>query len=127
MVPLSTWPRSRQGSLADGEVEQTGRVERVGSTASTMTEVASPIDVEKGEGWAEDGDRRSKDSAVVEGRSPRDSAVSGQSGPALPSSLLMRDGMQDSSVPKTRLSGGLAEMGELSLQDTTQGWPIYWR
>lgn len=34
---------------------------------------------------------------------------------------------RDSEVPKMRLSGGLAEMGELSLHDTRQGWPIYWR
>ncbi|KAL6709172.1 hypothetical protein ACN47E_001988 [Coniothyrium glycines] len=29
-------------------------------------------------------------------------------------------------VPKTRLSGGLAEMGDVSV-DNTEGWPIYWR
>jgi len=29
-------------------------------------------------------------------------------------------------VPKTRLSGGLAEMGGLD-RENTLGWPIYWR
>jgi hypothetical protein len=45
----------------------------------------------------------------------------------VPNPVALRPETRDSQVPKMRLSGGLAEMGELSLQDTTQGWPIYWR
>jgi hypothetical protein len=53
--------------------------------------------------------------------------VDDQEGPALPSPPAVRPETRDGQVPKMRLSGGLAEMGELSLHDTTQGWPIYWR
>jgi hypothetical protein len=108
---------------------------RVNSEASTIIEITSPVDPEKAGDWSAgvraaltDGDRSSKDSDMCEAMSPKDSAAYGQIGPALPSlPPVMRPETRDGLVPKTRLSGGLAEMGELSLQDTTQGWPIYWR
>jgi hypothetical protein len=125
------WPRSRQGSLADLNALTTMRMVRVNSMASTVPELTSPIDAEQGDGWSgvkRDVDGTAKESGVSGTISPREEVVHGQVGPALPSPSLMRSGTRDgSSVPKTRLSGGLAEMGEVNLQDSGQGWPIYWR
>jgi hypothetical protein len=106
-LSLSQWPRSRRQSWAPIPT----RTSRLGSIATT---IGSPIDPEKTEDWS------------------RHSAGSGQqsvndSEPSIPSPSVLRPQTSDSQVPKMRLSGGLAEMGELSLQDTTQGWPIYWQ
>jgi hypothetical protein len=131
---LSSWPRSRRGSWACTDFTPPLRTARFNSTTSTMTEITSPTDLEKAEASCAEacevtqkGERLPMGSAICEAESPRDSAVDDQEGPALPSPPAVRPETRDGQVPKMRLSGGLAEMGELSLHDTTQGWPIYWR
>jgi hypothetical protein len=130
------WPRSRRGSWAynDAEIPMPPRHPRLNSVATTL---ASPIDLEKAEDWNQEGRRNENGSSGNtrrdgDGERLRNSAASDpssmrESDLAVPSPSAMRPETRDSQVPKTRLSGGLAEMGELSLQDTTQGWPIYWR
>jgi hypothetical protein len=129
-LSLSQWPRSRRQSWAPIPT----RTSRLGSIATT---IGSPIDPEKTEDWSRQANRRIRSDAreVAQDQDTarsRDSAGSGQqsvndSEPSIPSPSVLRPQTSDSQVPKMRLSGGLAEMGELSLQDTTQGWPIYWQ
>jgi hypothetical protein len=99
--------------------------------ASTVLELTSLVDAEKGDGWSgvgRYGDGTAKESGGSGTISLREGVVHGQVGPALPSPSLTRPATRDGpSVPKMRLSGGLAEMGEVNLQDSRQGWPIYWR
>jgi hypothetical protein len=108
------WPRSRQESLVDVRTSQPP-LRTDSMMTSSSTQCTELVDVEKGEGWSGVERSAKEDGVVCEATSSTDNTVDG---PALPSQLL---------VPKTRLSGGLAEMGELSLQETGQGWPIYWR
>jgi hypothetical protein len=129
-LSLSQWPRSRRQSWAPMPT----RTSRLGSIATT---IGSPVDVEKAEDWSRraNGTIGSGPREAARGErtcSPRDSARSSQqsvtnSDSFIPSTSVLRPPTSDSQVPKMRLSGGLAEMGELSLQDTTQGWPIYWK
>jgi hypothetical protein len=155
------WPRSRRGSWDNVSMPQL-RTMRFNSTATTMVELVSPTDVEKGlgmgspreRGWNEgessrdgavekervidasgdskEGVTRAEEVKKAEGQDVEDSTKKGHKSTASrdlsqPSPSLAVPEIQDGQVPKTRLSGGLAEMGALSLQDTTQGWPIYWR
>ena len=76
--------------------------------------------------------KRNSRVSKIETRGLRGSAAGSQhsrreTSPVLRSPVAIRTETRDSQVPKMRLSGGLAEMGELGLQDTTQEWPIYWR
>lgn len=133
---LGQWPRSRRGSLSWDEGRSGNRPElrtmRFNSTATTITELTASTHLEKGvqeserEGVAArasspDGIERHQRSSSRYGLASSDSDLQ------LPSPSATRPETRDSQVPKMRLSGGLAEMGELSLQDTRQGWPIYWR
>lgn len=109
---------------------------RFNSTATTIAEVSIGECLEKGVG--EGGVGPSSPLSVTrpggcdrreDGRGSRHSSASGDSDLELelPNPSATRPETRDSQVPKMRLSGGLAEMGEMSLQDTRQGWPIYWR
>jgi hypothetical protein len=113
-LSLSQWPRSRRTSLLDTEVNAPTRRARFDSVAGMMAEIDEADDIEKGSSTNQI-DRDIAESLL-------DSAVF-----TVPNPVASRPETRDSQVPKMRLSGGLAEMGELSLQDTTQGWPIYWR
>jgi hypothetical protein len=115
-LSLSQWPRSRRTSLLDTEANAPIRRARFDSVAGMMAEAD---DTEKGRS-SNLIDRNVEESLL-------DSAIFTQAELALRSPAASRPDTKDSQVPKMRLSGGLAEMGELSLQDTTQGWPIYWR
>jgi hypothetical protein len=157
----SQWPRSRRGSWDNASMPQL-RTTRFNSTATTVVELMSPTDLEKGQnvgsprerGWSEGetsrdgagGEKRverdaggelkdallhAQEAKHAESRDARNSATDGHRPVAgnctqlsVPVTVHEKG---EGQVPKTRLSGGLAEMGELSLQDTTQGWPIYWR
>ncbi|KAH7083582.1 hypothetical protein FB567DRAFT_87807 [Paraphoma chrysanthemicola] len=127
---LSQWPRSRRGSWAFHDAEAALpplRTSRLGSNATTVTDLASPVECQKMPAWAMGDDSLKQD----ERPSPRHSATSSQgssreSTPALPTPPVRRPETRNSQVPKMRLSGGLAEMGDLTIGDT-QGWPIYWR
>jgi hypothetical protein len=53
--------------------------------------------------------------------SPRHSGASNEEAPTP-----VRPGTRGSMVSRTRLSGGLAEMGDPTAEERTEGWPIYW-
>jgi hypothetical protein len=53
--------------------------------------------------------------------SPRHSGASSEEAPTP-----VRPGTRGSMVSRTRLSGGLAEMGDPTPVERTEGWPIYW-
>lgn len=136
-LALSQWPRSRRGSW-DGSDRPELRTMRFNSTATTIAELSIAQNLEKGVVHDSQGVRVGPSSPrgprSVEmarrgdnGRGSRRSVTSIESDLELPSPSATRPETRDSQVPKMRLSGGLAEMGELSLQDTRQGWPIYWR
>ncbi|KAF1847206.1 uncharacterized protein K460DRAFT_55127 [Cucurbitaria berberidis CBS 394.84] len=143
-LALIQWPRSRRGSWTcstAGSYDSTRnipplRMNRSGSTTTMISELPSPIDVEKGlPVWrlSEPATRKdlgaTRDSASSDLLS-RGGAVIRSSMPELQpsSSLLLSSSVAErvSTVPKTRLSGGLAEMGGIST-DNTEGWPIYWK
>jgi hypothetical protein len=134
-LSLSQWPRSRQASWVGYATTPPLRRTRYDSVASTTMIVGSSRDVEKGLGHNIHctNDMASAPNAKEHWTAISDESASSHDGlrsehdPTLPSAAAMRPETNDSQVPKMRLSGGLAEMGELSLQDTTQGWPICWR
>ncbi|KAF1943818.1 hypothetical protein EJ02DRAFT_484486 [Clathrospora elynae] len=99
---LSQWPRNRHSSWASSIPPPLSRA-RIGSTATTMSSMSSTMDVGKAAA-----DRRVSDQTTIASISE---PVPGRA----------------SIVAKTRLSGGLAEMGRVSVEDRTQGGPTYWQ
>lgn len=136
---LAQWPRSRRGSLSwddNAGSRPELRTMRFNSTATTIAELTVTHNLAKGmqesgsgNAGAESTSRPMSPDRIerCERRDSGNSILSSDSYLQLPSPSATRPETRDSQVPKMRLSGGLAEMGELSLQDTRQGWPIYWR
>ena len=134
-LALSQWPRSRQGSWAIQEEESMPpplRPSRLGSAVTTTSELQSPVDVKKATEWS--GSKSSRgvhtENESLETLNPRHSIASDVSHASEqtvpPTTPAESPGERISAVPKTRLSGGLAEMGDISI-DNTEGWPIYWK
>lgn len=100
---------------------------RVHSNATLMSELNSPTGTDKAShmgfedrkwGYTEPSSVRNSASSV--GGSMRRDVDE------LPSPSVAPPLERLSLVPKTRLSGGLAEMGDIS-RNNTEGWPIYWQ
>ncbi|CAO2655413.1 Nn.00g104770.m01.CDS01 [Neocucurbitaria sp. VM-36] len=143
-VALGTWPRSRRGSWScvhgsrrcSQDTQPEGmpaslRANRIDSTATTLTELPSSSDVEKALEWGMNSpdipsDHSTRD--MLSGRHSVDSTNASQHREQnVPQAVPARLSSEHINVvPKTRLSGGLAEMGAIST-DNTEGWPIYWK
>lgn len=139
-LALSQWPRSRRGSwnCIDGSRRgswvttaapheslpplRVSRLDSVGTT-TTISELPSPVDVEKAPEWSRKYNYIDSPSTQSPRQSPRHS---GEQSPSIPALLSEAESGRASVVPKTRLSGGLAEMGDVSVAGT-EGWPIYWK
>lgn len=127
---LNQWPRSRRTSWEFSDVESTlpPYRSRAGSNGTNMTELMSPNDV-----------KHRSDLLEIEQLTQGTSTLASEEGDRLqspvltPPAIVTRPETRDSQVPKMRLSGGLAEMGEMGEMDGsingngTEGWPIYWR
>ena len=119
-LALSQWPRNRLGSWGDDVVVPV-HVERLDSASTVRSEIVE----DKGDEWrvSEREVRVSPHSSIgaqISTRSQQQEAVAMSSVPTRPSIDRF------SLVPKTRLLGGLAEMGGISVNNT-EGWPIYWK
>ncbi|KAH8725874.1 hypothetical protein GQ44DRAFT_771823 [Phaeosphaeriaceae sp. PMI808] len=127
-LSLSQWPRSRRTSWDYSDVTPPLRTSRFNSTATTLADLVSPTDVEKAENkFLATLDTKGDKGDISGSTESSPSIYVGSSEELLLSHHTLRPETRDSQVPKMRLSGGLAEMGGMSLQDTTQGWPIYWK
>ncbi|KAH7377827.1 hypothetical protein BKA66DRAFT_151269 [Pyrenochaeta sp. MPI-SDFR-AT-0127] len=143
-LALSQWPRSRRGSWECRDASRRGswathneglpplRVNRLGSAATTISELSSPVDMKKAPEWSMSDDHmqttthsRNTSSSKDSGK-PNDTASLEEVIDAPPSTSALTPLERISLVPKTRLSGGLAEMGDVSINNT-EGWPIYWK
>lgn len=147
-LALSQWPRSRRGSWECRDASRRGswttysealpplRVTRLGSAATTISELSSPVDMEKTPEWSMIGYEIQKG---THSRDPSGSTDSRRASAQVsmerdveisssmpPSALAPTPVERLSQVPKMRLSGGLAEMGDISTNNT-EGWPIYWK
>lgn len=129
-LAMSQWPRSRRGSFEmceSGTVLSTVRSSRVGSTATTLVGLPSPVLVKSPSDWAFKG--REMQDEEDQRKAYRESSSESsreQHSPLLATPPSMIPQTCEDEVPKMRLSGGLAEMGQRSPQET-QGWPIYWK
>lgn len=123
---LNQWPRSRRTSWEFSDVESTlpPYRSRAGSSGTVMTELMSTTDVKHRSGLLENEELTQGTSALAREEQGLQSPV------LMPPAMVARPETRDSQVPKMRLSGGLAEMGDGDGSvngNGTEGWPIYWR
>jgi hypothetical protein len=123
-LSLSQWPRSRHASWVGCETPM--RTTRFDSMASTIAAIEPAGALRKAPEHEMDTSKFVQECDVLAGEIARRDEDINLASPSLPRPVEMKSEARDSHVPKMRLSGGLAEMGALSLQDTKQGWPIYW-